>query len=52
MDKFREQSVKFGTTIHTETVLSVDLSKRPFRVVSEDREVRLHCLEPAALGNA
>ena len=39
-DKFREQSARFGTTIHTETVTSVDLSQRPFRVVSEDREVR------------
>ena len=38
-DKFREQSVRFGTTVFTETVTTVDLSKRPFRIVSEDREV-------------
>lgn len=32
MDKFREQARRFGTTIHTEDVLSVDLSKQPFIV--------------------
>lgn len=35
-DKFRAQSLRFGTTILTETVASVDLSTRPFKVVGED----------------
>eukprot|EP00051_Salpingoeca_urceolata_P011980 m.148921 g.148921 ORF g.148921 m.148921 type:complete len:288 (-) comp17333_c0_seq1:92-955(-) len=39
-DRFREQSVRYGTTIFTETVESVDLSNgSPFRVVSGEREV-------------
>ncbi|KAF8315608.1 thioredoxin reductase [Clavulina sp. PMI_390] len=31
MDKLREQSVRFGTTIVTETVSKLDLSERPFK---------------------
>ncbi|KAH6570277.1 hypothetical protein BASA60_007881 [Batrachochytrium salamandrivorans] len=31
----RMQSIKFGTTIHTETISRVDLSKRPFRIWKE-----------------
>src|SRR5258706_5051991 len=31
MDKFRAQSLKFGTTIVTETISRIDLSQRPFR---------------------
>jgi thioredoxin reductase (NADPH) len=38
-NRFREQSARFGTRILTETVESVDLSQRPFRVKSSDREV-------------
>lgn len=34
-EKFRAQSVRFGTRILTETVSSVDLSKRPFKVFGE-----------------
>jgi thioredoxin reductase (NADPH) len=30
-DRFRAQSERFGTTIHTETVNAIDLSSRPFR---------------------
>lgn len=38
-DKFREQSVRFGTQIFSETVNSVDLSKRPFIVKTDDKKV-------------
>src|SRR5260221_5306187 len=39
MEKMRAQSERFGTRIYTETVDKVDLSKRPFRVTTSDREV-------------
>ncbi len=39
MGKFREQSTRFGTKILTEDVVSVDLSKRPFRVQGASTEV-------------
>ena len=38
MDKFRSQSVKFGTTIITETISRIDLSQRPFRYWRESEE--------------
>jgi thioredoxin reductase (NADPH) len=41
MDKFREQPLRFGTTIITETVSKIDLSERPFkywREMPEDEE--------------
>ncbi|TRM56928.1 hypothetical protein BD626DRAFT_516866 [Schizophyllum amplum] len=38
MDKFREQSLRFGTEIITETVSKVDLSQRPFRYWREGQE--------------
>jgi thioredoxin reductase (NADPH) len=38
--KFREQSINCGTTIHTETVDSVDLSKHPFTVKTSSREIQ------------
>lgn len=38
-DHFRAQSARFGTRIVTETVEEVDLSKRPFRVVTSEQEV-------------
>jgi thioredoxin reductase (NADPH) len=37
-DRFRAQSVRFGTTIYTETVNEVDLSRRPFRYSADGRE--------------
>ncbi|MBK9030406.1 MAG: thioredoxin-disulfide reductase [Myxococcales bacterium] len=37
-DRFRAQSVRFGTVIHTETVTRVDLSQRPFKYVTDERE--------------
>lgn len=38
MDKFRAQSLRFGTKIITETVSKVDLSARPFRYWREFQE--------------
>ena len=37
-DRFRAQSVRFGTVIHTETVESLDLSQRPFRFKTDSQE--------------
>jgi len=38
MDKFREQSVRFGTEIHTETIGKVDLTSQPFKLWREGEE--------------
>ncbi|CAG8740289.1 13420_t:CDS:2, partial [Acaulospora morrowiae] len=38
MDKFREQSLRFGTNIITETISKVDLSARPFKLWREGKE--------------
>ena len=38
MELFKKQSLRFGTVIHTADVDEVDLTKRPFRVVSEGQE--------------
>jgi thioredoxin reductase (NADPH) len=38
MDKFRAQSIRFGTKIITETVSQLDLSRRPFRYWREGNE--------------
>ena len=37
-DRFRAQSVRFGTRIVTETITKADLSKRPFRYASDEQE--------------
>jgi len=44
MDKMRAQAVHCGTRIETETVASVDLSKRPFTVVTDSGEHRARTL--------
>ncbi|MBK7535188.1 MAG: thioredoxin-disulfide reductase [Myxococcales bacterium] len=36
-DRFRAQSARFGTVIHTETVTKLDLSSRPFRYQTDER---------------
>ncbi|KAH8913632.1 FAD/NAD(P)-binding domain-containing protein [Atractiella rhizophila] len=38
MDLFRSQSIRFGTTIHTETIGKLDLSERPFKFWREGEE--------------
>ncbi|RXK38467.1 thioredoxin reductase [Tremella mesenterica] len=38
MDKFRAQSVRFGTNIITETIARVDFTKRPFKYWTEGEE--------------
>ncbi len=37
-ERFRAQSVRFGTRIFTETVTEIDLSKRPFRYKTDEQE--------------
>jgi len=37
MNRMSAQSKRFGTRIFTETVASIDLSRRPFRVASDER---------------
>ncbi len=44
MNQFREQSLRFGTTVYTEDVVSVDLSKRPFLVKSSSKELLAHAV--------
>ncbi len=38
-DRLRQQSLRFGVSIATETVLEVDCSNRPFKVVGEETTV-------------
>jgi len=37
-DRFRAQSERFGTTIHTETINEIDFSSRPFRFEADAQE--------------
>ena len=38
MEQFRKQAARFGTELLVQDVTAVDLSKRPFKVVSDDKE--------------
>jgi thioredoxin reductase (NADPH) len=38
-EKFKEQSVRFGTRVFMETVVRLDLSVRPFRVYTDTKQV-------------
>ena len=38
MDQMREQSIRFGTTVISETVTKLDLSNRPFKYWLEGKE--------------
>ena len=42
MDKFREQAKRFGTTIHTEDVLSVEFGSKPFLVHGKKHHYKAH----------
>jgi thioredoxin reductase (NADPH) len=44
MELMREQSLRFGTRIFTETIERVELGQRPFRVVSSEREMAAQTL--------
>ncbi len=37
-ERFRAQSLRFGTRIFTETITKIDLSKRPFRYWTDEQE--------------
>jgi thioredoxin reductase (NADPH) len=39
MKCYRAQSERFGTRIFSETVEKLDLSKRPFRIYTDEKEV-------------
>lgn len=39
VEAMRKQSEKFGTKIFTETVTKVDLSRRPFKLWTDDKEI-------------
>jgi len=42
MDRMKAQAERWGAELYTEDVISVDLSQRPFTIVSEEREVKTH----------
>ena len=44
MAAFRKQSLRFATRLFTEDVARVDLSQRPFTVVSDERTLTTHAL--------
>ena len=44
MTSFRKQSLRFGTRIVTEDVITVDLSRQPLTVASAERTVTTHAL--------
>ncbi len=44
MDRFRAQSMRFGTRIFTETVDKVDLSSRPFLVGTGEQDMRAEAI--------
>jgi thioredoxin reductase (NADPH) len=44
MVRMKAQAARWGAELHTEDVISVDLSQRPFVVTSTDRTVRAHSI--------
>ncbi len=49
MDRFRAQSLRFGTVIHTETISKVDFSTRPLRLWREGLETEEPVLAQAVI---
>lgn len=52
MAKFRQQALDYGTRIFGEDVISVDLSRHPFKVKTSEQEVETHALIIATGANA
>lgn len=44
MDNFRKQALRFGTTIHSEDVISVDFSKHPLIVTGKSENYSATCV--------
>ena len=44
MERMKGQAVRWGTECYTEDVIEVDLSQRPFKVRSSEREVSAHSI--------
>ncbi|MGD1919839.1 MAG: thioredoxin-disulfide reductase [Pleurocapsa sp.] len=44
MERMRSQAIRWGTECHTEDVVKVDLSKRPFTIISTEREVQANSI--------
>ena len=42
MARMRSQAIRWGTECHTEDVIKVDFSQRPFTITSTEREVKAH----------
>jgi thioredoxin reductase (NADPH) len=40
----RMQAIRWGAELHTEDVVKIDTSKRPFTIVSDERTVRAHTI--------
>ena len=44
MENMKKQSLKFGTTIFSETVTDVNLKQRPFEIKTEERSVKANAI--------
>ncbi len=44
MERMKAQAERWGTECHTEDVTEVDLSQRPFKVRSDEREIKTHSI--------
>lgn len=42
MENMRNQSERFGTRIHSETVNEIDLKSRPFEIKTEKQSIKAH----------
>ena len=44
MERMRQQALRWGAELYPEDVVSVDFSKRPFEIKSEDRSMRANAI--------